>query len=292
MMKKNKLRQSDWMFHAFFVVLAFLSIFPIWLIVANAFSREQDIIDIGYAVFPLHFTFDAFKYILMDATQLLNSLKATIVYAVGSTFISVVIQVMLGYALSRPEFALKKVCTTLLIITMFFSAGLIPSYIVTTQIYHLDNTWLIYLVPSVSGFSVFVYRSFFNQVPKELTESATLDGASHMQILTRISLPLSMTFVGTQFFMGIVGLWKNYTTTMYYINDPDMYTLEYYIHMIAQDAALMKQNLMQMGLSGAEIPTETMRFATVFFTMIPMLVIFPLFQRFFTKGLLVGSVKG
>ncbi len=292
MARKKKVKPFDIFLHGFFIVLMVISIFPIWLIVANAFSKESDIVNFGYAVFPMNFTFDAFKFILQDASQLLSSLWATVVHAFGSSILSITIQVMLGYALSRPEFALKKVCTVMLTITMFFQAGLIPEYIVRTQIYHLDNSWFIYLVPAVSGFSVFVFRSFFNQVPKELTESATLDGATHLQVLWRISLPLSMTFVGTQFFMSVSVLWKNFTTSMYYISDPKMYTLEHYIQLIAKDAALMKQSLMEMGVAASEIPTETMRFATVFFTLIPMLLIFPFFQRYFTKGLMVGSVKG
>lgn len=275
-----------------FILIAVISVFPIYLIVANAFSTEADILEFGYAVFPLHFTLDAFKYVLKDPSQILHSTWATIVHACGATMISVVIQCMLGYTLTRKEFAFKKLCTVLLLITMFFSAGLIPAYIVRTQIYHLENNWLVYLVPSVSGFAVFVYKSFFNQIPQSLIESAELDGATHLQVLLKISIPLSMTFVATQFFMGMTALWKDYTTTMYYIQDAKMYTLEYYIQLISKDAATMKANLLMMGMSASEIPTETMKFATVLFTLIPMLVIFPLFQKYLSKGLMVGAVKG
>lgn len=291
-MKLKKIKGFDIANNFMFILLVIISLFPIYLIFANAFSSEADITKYGYAIFPLHFSFQAIKYVLREPSQILWSLWSSIFHAVGASFISVLIQTMLGYALTRPEFALKKVYTILLVITMFFGAGLIPQYIVRTQVYHLENTWLVYLIPGVSGFSVFVFRSFFNQVPKSLIECAELEGATHMQILIKISLPLSITFVATQFFLSFVGLWKDFGTTLYYIQDPHMYTLEFYIQQILKDATIMKAALLNMGIAASDIPVETMKFATVLFTVIPMVIIFPFFQKYFSKGMMVGAVKG
>lgn len=293
-MFKRKLKFSwfDVFDDIFFIIISFVSIFPIYLILANAFSSEADIQLLGYAVFPVHFSVDAFKYIFKEPSQLIDSTIATLIHSVGKSFFSTLVSVMLGYALYRKEFILKRFFNVLLLITMFFSAGLIPSYIINTQVYHLENTWLIYLLPAVSGFNVFLYRSFFGQVPQSLIESAEIDGASHMRILFSISLPLTSTLIATNFFLGMRGLWSDFTTSLYYISEPKMYTLEYYIQLISKDAALMQQNLIALGLKATEIPTETMKFATVFFTLIPLLVIFPFFQKYFKKGLNVGAVKG
>lgn len=279
--------------YLFFIVIAFISIFPIYLIAANAFSTEYDIVNEGFAVYPLHFTLDAFRYLLKTPAQLLYSLFASVVYAVAGSLLSVCVQAMLGYSLTRKEFAFKKLCNVLLIITMFFNAGLIPSYIVNTQVFFLDNSWLVYLLPgSVSAFSVFVYRTFFQQIPHSLLESAELDGASHMQSLFRIIIPLSMPILAAQFFMTMTGRWKDYTISLYYVSDPNMYTLEYYIQTLLKDSETLKNNLMLIGIPATDIPLETMRFAVVFFTLIPMLVIFPIFQKRFSKGAMVGAVKG
>lgn len=290
--KRKKVSGFDIFNHMFFIILSFISLFPIYLIIANAFSAEADITNLGYAVFPVHFTLEAFKYILKDPSQLLYCTATTFIYSIGKTATSLIVQAMLGYALTRKEFTLKKFFNVILLITMFFSAGLIPTYIVNTQFYHLDNTWWIYILPAVSGFNVFLFRSFFNQVPESVIESAEIDGATHMQILFKISLPLTSTLLATNFFLGMRGLWSDYSTTLYYITEPKMYTLEYYIQLISKDAATMKENLMMMGYSADSIPTETMKFAIVFLTLIPMLVIFPFFQRYFKKGLTVGAVKG
>lgn len=290
--KRKKIKAFSLMTHVIFILLSFLALFPVWLIIANAFSTEADIQQFGYAVYPLHVSVDAFRYIFKEPSQLLYSTFATVVYSFGQTFFSILIQALLGYALSRKEFVLKKFFNVLLLITMFFNAGLIPTYMVRTQLYHLEDTWLVYLVPVVSGFSVFLFRSFFQQVPESIVESAEIDGASQMQLFIRISVPLTKVLFATQFFLGVRGLWTDFTTSMYYISDSRMYTLEYYIQLISKDAEIMKQNLLTMGMKASEIPTETMKFALVLLTVIPMLLIFPYFQRFFSKGLTVGAVKG
>lgn len=289
--KRKKINAFTCVNHLIFIILSFIALFPVWLIIANAFSSEADIQQFGYALYPLHFSVEAFKYIFKEPSQLLYSTFATVVYSFGQTFFSVLIQALLGYALSRKEFVLKKFFNVLLLITMFFQAGLIPTYMVRTQIYHLEDNWLVYLVPTMSGFSVFLFRSFFNQVPKSIIESAEIDGASQMQLFMRISMPLTKVLFATQFFLGVRGLWTDFTTSMYYISDPHMYTLEYYIQLISKDADMMKQNLLAMGMKASEIPTETMKFALVLLTVIPMLLIFPFFQRFFSKGITVGAVK-
>ncbi len=293
MLKKiKKIKPFTLLNHLIFILISFICIFPVWLIVANAFSTEADILELGYAVYPLRPTVEAFKYIFREPTQLLNSTFASIVYSFGQTFLSVLIQALLGYALSRKEFILKKFYTVLLLITMFFQAGLVPTYIVRTQLYHLEDNWLVYLTPAVSGFAVFLFRTFFSQIPESIIESAEIDGATQMQMFFRISVPLTKVLFATQFFMGVRGLWSDFTTSMYYISDQSMYTLEYYIQMILKDAEIMKQNLMMLGIEASEIPTESMKFALVLLTIIPMVLVFPFFQRYFAKGLTVGAVKG
>ncbi len=289
---RKKIKLFDVFNYAFFILLAFISIFPIYLILANAFSTEADITQ-GYAVFPKHFTVAAFSYLMKEPTQLLYSLWASVVSSAGGALIQVLVSAMMGYALTRKEFIFKKPLTLMLTITMFFSAGLVPSYIVNTQLYHLDNNWLVYLLPGcISAFSVFVYRSFFNQIPHSVIESAEMDGASHMQVFLKIVVPMSLPIMMTQFFLDMSGRWKTFTTSLYYIEDSKMHTLEMYIQTLLKDASSLQQNLIALGLPADNIPVESMRFAVVFFTLIPMLLIFPIFQKKLTKGATVGAVKG
>ncbi len=293
MRKKKKVELFDIANYAFFIILVFISLFPIYLILANAFSSESDITDFGYAVVPLNFNLAAFKYLFMAPAQLLNSLWASIVSAVGGALLNVVVSALMGYVLTRKEFIFRKLLTVMLTVTMFFGAGLIPSYILNTQVYHLNDKWLVYLLPGcVSAFSVFVYRSFFNQIPHSLIESAEIDGASHTKVFFNIVIPLSLPIMTTQFFLNMSGKWKDFTTSLYYISDPNMHTLEMYIQTLLKDASSLRQNLIAAGISADNIPVETMKFAVVFFTLVPMILVFPFFQKKLTKGATVGAVKG
>ncbi len=290
--KRRRVSGFDIVNHLFFIVLVFISLFPIYLIAANAFSREWDLRNIGFAVYPLHPNIEAFKMIFRAPQQLLSSLWVSVVNSVGSTFLTVLVSALLAYAISRNDFWLKKPAMAILVGTMFFSAGTIPQYIIRTQYYHLVDNWLVYLIPMVNAFSVFVYKAFFAQIPDSLFESATLDGATDFQVFSKIVVPLSMPALVSQFFMGMIGSWQNYTTSMYFISDPKMYNLEYYIQILMNNTQLMSQNLENMGVSSDSIPLMAMRFAVVFLTVIPLVTVFPLMQKYFSKGAMVGSVKG
>lgn len=293
MKKRKRLKISTICLHLFFVFLMFICIYPILLILFNAVTSEEHIKNIGYVMFPTDFSLEAFKFLMKDYQQLVQSLWASIVYAVFGTLFSTVVQAMLGYTLTKPKFILRKPIMILLIITMFFNAGLIPSYMVYTKMYHLENTWLVYILPgSVSAFSVVIYRTYFSSIPESLIESAEIDGASNMQILGKIIMPLSLPIVATQFFLNMAGRWKDYTRSLYYITDKSMVVLEHYVQQIMQDVQVLAQNASMLGLSADAYPVESMRFAVVFFTVIPMLLIFPLLQKYFEKGAMIGAVKG
>lgn len=293
MNRRKRPKLSTVCLHCFFLILVVISVYPILLILFNAVSAETHIKEIGYVLYPQDFSLSAFQYLMKDYSQLLKSLWASIVYAVGGSLFSVLVQAMLGYTLTRKEFFLKKTITIMLIITMFFNPGLIPTYMVNTQIYHLENSWLVYILPgSVSAFSVVIYRTYFTSIPDSLIESAEIDGANHMQILRKIIIPLSLPIIVTQFFLNMSGRWKTYTTSLYYITDQSKVVLEYYIQQLMKDASLLAQNATSLGLSPDQYPVETMRFAVVFFTLIPMLLVFPFLQKYFEKGAMVGAVKG
>lgn len=293
MHKKKRIRVSTISLHLFFMIVAVVCIYPVMLILFNAITSETYINEIGYVVFPKEATLDAFKYLFMAPKRLLQSTYATIIYAIGGGIFSVVIQAMLGYTLTRKDFILRKPINVLLTITMFFSAGLIPTYMVNTTIYHLDNSWLMYIFDgSVSAFNVFVFRTFFEQIPGSLIESAEVDGATHMQILTKIIVPLSKPILATQFFLTLVQRWKTYTVSLYYMTDQSKINLGHYTQMLLDSANQLKENAIAMGLSAEDVPIESMRFAVVFFTVIPLVLIFPFMQKHFQKGATVGAVKG
>lgn len=293
MRTRKKIKISDIFLHLVFLVLAVISIYPILLIGFNALAPEEHIKEIGYVLWPTEITLNAFRYLMNNYMQLLQSLFASIVYAVGGALFAAIVCAMLGYTLTRKEFIFRKPITVLVIITMFFVPGLIPEYMVNTTIYHLEDSWLIYILPqAVNVFEVIVYRTFFQGIPESLIESAQIDGASHMQTLSKIIMPLSMPILVTQFFLNMVGRWKDYTYSLYYMTDQSKITLEHYVQQIMMNANTLAENNAMIGVDIDTIPLETMRFAVVFFTLIPMLCIFPILQKHFEKGAIVGAVKG
>ena len=291
--KRKKIKASTILLHMFFIVITIICIYPILLIVFNAFTSEAYVQEFGYVAWPEAFSTDAFRFLFRNSAELLNATVVSCISAIGGGLFSVVVSAMIGYSLTRLSPVPKKVITIILTITMFFNAGLIPTYMVNTTVYHLENSWILYIVNgSVTAFNVFIYRTFFTQIPYSLIESAEIDGATHMQIFRKIVLPLSMPIIATQLFLNICLKWKDYTTSLYYMTEQNMVTLEYYILQILKDANIMKNSLLAAGISADNIPLETMRFATVLFTLIPMFIMFPFMQRYFKKGAVVGAVKG
>lgn len=185
-----------------------------------------------------------------------------------------------------------------LLITMLFGAGTIPTYIVYTQYYHLGDSLLVYVLPCICGgaSTTFMLRAYMKGLSESLYESAELDGASELYIFFSIVLPLSVPMFAALGFMSLVGRWSDWGTSLVYIRDPNKYTLQYLLQRILSQEEFMKQ-MAQNPVEGVDMtsytaPTETLRYAMVIIAAGPMLIAFPFFQKYFSKGLTIGSVKG
>ena len=281
--------------HLFFVLYGFICIIPFLLIVSISLSNETDIINKGFNLIPAHFSGDAYSQIFQNPKALIGAYGVTLLNAVAGTALAIIMQAMLGYVLSRDTCVFKKPINIMLIITMFFSGGLIPSYVVNTQVFHLGDTIWIYIISGcMSAYNVFVFRTFFSTIPKSLIESAQLDGATEMQMLAKITVPLSKPVLATFTFTGMLARWNDYTIPMYYITDDRLYNLQYLLQQILNEAAFLKQlqDSMPQLASAVAIPSETLKFAMCVLAAGPMVLVFPFFQKYFAKGMVVGAVKG
>ncbi len=293
-MRKNKFFSYKLPIHVLFVIYSALCIIPFLLIVSISFSFETDILENGFKFIPEHFVTDAYNQVFQRPDTLFSAYLVTIFFAVVATVVSIVTQAMMGYTLSRDVCAFRKPVTIMLLITMFFSGGLIPTYIITTQIFHMGNTiWVYVFHATVVPSTVFVFRTFFSGIPTSLIESAQLDGATEMNILWKIVVPLSKPVIATMGFNGLLSRWNNYDVSMYYINEERLYTLQYMLQQILNEAAYLKALKDSMPhLDDVVIPSETLKFALCVLASAPMLCVFPFFQKYFTKGMVVGAVKG
>ena len=203
-----------------------------------------------------------------------------------------IMTILLAYPLSRRSYKLRTFTTWYLFITTLFGGGLVPTYLVNTNLLHLDNTIWIYILPGmVSAWTVIVIRTFYQSIPESLVEAAKLDGASEFRIYFQIMLPLSVPVLATYGFMALIGKWNDWNTSLIYITDTRLYSLQYLLQKILREADMLKQ-MAEEGMSTYDIPTETMRYAMSVIVAGPMLFVFPFFQKYFAKGMMIGSVKG
>ena len=283
--------------HLFFIVTCLTFIIPMIYVLSISFSSEQAISDFGYSLFPKVWSLDAYKHIFRNPDQVIYSYQTTIIFSVVGSFASLLVMALVAYPLSRQNFKLRQPITFFIFFTMLFGGGLIPTYILNTQYLHLGNTIWIYILPGLaSAWYIIIIRTFFSQLPQSLVESAKVDGAKELRIFFQIVLPLSKPVLATVLLMTLLGKWNDWYTSLIYIRDSKLYSLQYMLQKMLREAEFVKGlSNSQMGLNiqlETEVPTESVRFAMVIVAAGPMLVVFPFFQKYFTRGLTVGAVKG
>ena len=280
----------------FFTVLCALVIIPFLMLVSVSVSNEADIADFGYRLIPKKLDFTAYAYIFKNPTSIINAYKVTAFYSVIGTFLSVLFQAMCAFPLSRRNLKGKRVISFYLYFTMLFGGGLVPTYILTTQYLHLDDTIWVYILPAlINPWTVFMMRTFFAGLPEEMFESMMLDGANVYNMFWKTVLPLSKPVLATVALLTFLGKWNDWNTSLLYINKEELISLQFLLQRIMNNLKLLQDMSAQgMGITSeaASIPSETVRMAMAIVVAGPALVVFPFFQKYFVKGLTVGSVKG
>lgn len=291
MKSKNKIYQL--VLNLIFVFACVLIIMPFVLVVSTSFSDEIDIAKYGYSFIPKSPTLSAYKYIFKNPTMIVDAYKVTIAFSVLGTFISVLFTAMLAYPLSQRALKCRNKISFYLYFTCLFSGGLVPSYLLNTKYLHLADTFWIYIIPGcVSAFYVFMMRSFFQDIPYEIIESALIDGSNDFGIFFKFILPLSKPVLATVALMTFLGKWNDWNTSLLYIDNQKLISLQYLLQRILNNVDIMKENANLLGMAAYDIPTETVRMAMAVVVAGPALFVFPFFQKYFVKGLTVGSVKG
>jgi putative aldouronate transport system permease protein len=284
--------------HLFFILFSLCFILPFIMIVSASFSNEDVLKNAGFGLLPAQFDLTAYRYVFSNPQSILQAYKVTAFQSFLGTFLSVLIMALCAYPLSVPNYKLRSPLTFFIFFTMLFNGGLIPTYILTTQYLHLGNTIWVYIFPSLANaFSIIVIRTFFQGLPPSLAESAKIDGASALLIFFRIILPLSKPVLATMALFGLLDRWNNWYTAIIYIKDAGLYSLQYLLQKILMEIEFIKAlaEMVPQGIDASMVskpPSETMKFAMCVVAAGPMLIVFPFFQKYFTKGLTVGAVKG
>ncbi|TMV47613.1 carbohydrate ABC transporter permease [Paenibacillus mesophilus] len=239
----------------------------------------------GYVLIPKELTFNAYKKLIGTST-IPRSLLVTVYITVVGTTINLILTSLIAYPLSRKQLPGRRFFLLMVVFTLLFSGGIIPTYLVVKATGLIDSLWALILPTAVSSFNVLIMKSFFEQLPEELFESARIDGAKEFLILFRLVVPLSLPVMITVGLFYAVGHWNSFFSAIMYVTDRSLFPLQVVVREILM--------LTQQPLENAEdqVPTVTMQMAAVVFASLPVLVIYPFLQKHFTKGMLLGSIKG
>lgn len=294
MKKKNLITQA-----ALIVICTILGIFilyPFLLVVAASFSDERDILATGYKLIPKHFTWAAYEYVFKNPATLLRAYKVTTVFSVAATVLSVFFMSLLAYPLTKTDLKGRNVINFYIYFTMLFGGGLVPEYILNTQYLHIGNTIWVYILPGlISPWYTFMIRTFFKDIPNEICESALIDGAGEYMIFFKMIIPLSKPVIAAVSLFTFLARWNSWYPSLLYIDNPKLYSLQYLLQIMLKNIESMldvSNSNVAVDVNLANIPAETVRMAMAVLVAGPALVIFPFFQKYFVKGLTVGSVKG
>lgn len=269
---------------------------PFLMVLAVSFSDEATVKNFGYSLIPKVFSTEAYRYTFAYPMQLLRAYTMSIAVVLIGTPLSLILTSGIAYPLSRRDFKYRRFLSIYLFITMIFSGGLVPSYILISRYLQLKDTLAVLIVPTlVSAWNIILLRTFMQTIPVSLIESAKLDGASELSILFKIIIPLSKTGLATIALFVVLAYWNDWYTSMLYIDDPNLTTLQYLLYKLMNNVTFMTQQnsgVARSMMGSMTLPDETVRMAICVLAAGPMLIVFPLFQKYFVKGITIGSVKG
>ena len=294
--RRRRITKSQVFLNLGLLILSCFVIVPFLLVVSISFSRESDINLYGYRLIPMNFDLSAYQYIFRNVDAIFQAYRVTLTFSIATMVLGTFLMALLAYPLSLRYFRGKSVISFYIFFTMLFSGGLMPSYIINTRYLGLNDSIWIYILPAlINPFLVFMMRTFFTQIPEEIRESAIIDGASEYRFFFTILIPLAKPVVAAVALFTFLGRWNEWFTSMIYIDNRDLDSLQYLLRRILDNARILQDTAVRMRgvqIVPGRIPTETIQMAMAVVTAGPALLVFPFFQRYFVKGLTVGSIKG
>jgi putative aldouronate transport system permease protein len=272
--------------------ICFITLYPVWYMVILSFNDSQDTMMGGIYWLPRKLTLESYRMVFMDKA-IVQAFYITILRTVAGTVTGVFFTAMVAYALSKRHIFGSKFYLTMGTITMFFGGGLIPYFILLRSLRLYDTFW-VYIIPGLfSYWNCIIFMTFFRELPAGLEESAKLDGANDILIFIRIVLPLSMPVIATiSLFVG-VGHWNDYFSGVMFVNNPDLQPIQTFLYRVIAGSSQTKSIVgMPAGVAAQAVSSQSVKLATMVVTTAPIICIYPFLQRYFVKGVMIGSIKG
>ena len=281
--------------HIVMIIISLLALLPFVLLIIASFTDERVALLDGYSYFPAKMSLDAYKYIIQNANTFVTAYGITIIVTVIGTVACIILTALTAYVLSKRALPGVKILNLLVVFTMLFNGGLVATYISYTTIFHVKDTLFALLLPNLlmNAFMIMLARNYFeHSIPEEIYESARIDGASEFTIFVKLVLPLSVPILATIGLMSGIAYWNDWQNSLYYINDKSLYSIQAVLNSINQAVSALASLSGSAGVSAADLPTTTIRMAVAVVGILPILIIYPFFQKYFAAGLVAGAVKG
>lgn len=298
-MNKSRIKGSELIAHIVLIIMNLFCILPVLLLIIASFTDNDTVFRNGYSFFPQKWSLGAYQYLVTQGQIILNAYGISVFITVVGTLVGLGLTAMFGYAISRRELIGRKQINFFVFFTMLFNGGMVPTYLMYVNTFHIKNTIWALLIPTnilINGFNILLMRTFFEgNVPVELIESARIDGAGELKIFCRIVLPISTPILATVGLLIGVGYWNDWYNGLLYITDTKLFSLQNYLNRILLDIQFMTQNMsgsVDASSALAKMPTITVRMAIAVIGIVPLLIIFPFFQKYFARGITVGAIKG
>ncbi len=292
-MNRRTLREVifDRLNDVFMLVICFVTLYPIWYVLVNSLNDGNDAMRGGIYWWPRVFSFDSYLAVFANDGIML-AMGVTVAKTVVGTVVHVLFTAMVAYAFSRKELVGRRAYMMLGTVTLFFSGGLIPSYLLIRDLGLLDSFW-VYIIPAMfSFFDLIVFQAFFREIPDGLEEAAKLDGANDFKIFRSVILRVSMPVVATIALFHGVYQWNDYFTGMIYINQSELQPIQTYLYRVVAQSSSNQMMAAASGNIAKSVSSQSIKLATMVITSLPIVIIYPFLQKYFVKGFMIGSIKG
>jgi putative aldouronate transport system permease protein len=278
---------ADVFIYIFLASIALLSFFPFFQIVVNSFTTQKEMLERSFILIPHTFSLEAYKFIF-SGNSILRSLGVSTFITVVGTCINLLFTTTMAYALARKELRARRTILFIVVFTMLFEGGMIPTYLVVKELHMLNTYWAVMIPNAISAFNLILMRNFFLGLPEELFESAKMDGYNDLTIYYRIALPLSKAAIATFALFYAVMHWNNFMMPFLYLSDSHMWPVQIWLRQVVM---LATADFSDVGFA-TTVPSQSIRMAVIVVATTPILLVYPFIQKHFVKGAMLGSVKG
>ncbi|RXZ78965.1 carbohydrate ABC transporter permease [Paenibacillaceae bacterium] len=290
-----KSTRGEKLFHlSNYVILALAGLsclLPLVHLFSVSLSEPHAILSGQVSFWPIGWTIESYQS-LLEGTRIVGAFTNSVTITVVGVVLSMAFTIMAAYPLSKRKFYAKRTLTLLIVFTMLFSGGIIPSFLVLKSLGLVNTYWALWLPGLISTYNMLIMRTFFENIPDEISESAKIDGCGEFRQLIRIVLPLSMPVIATLTLFYAVGYWNSFASVMIFIHDSTKYNLAVLVQQMVQSQTMLQEMNNLQSEDVQQMTPESIKAAALFVMLVPMLAVYPFLQKYFVKGVMIGAIKG